>query len=58
MFGSEYVIAWLFLLLLFFAVQVAILRWAFRVNHIVNRLDTIINALTVGLNIEEDKLRK
>ncbi|MCE5210735.1 MAG: hypothetical protein LLG40_04195 [Deltaproteobacteria bacterium] len=37
------------------AVSVAISRWVFRVNDIVDRLDTIINALKVGLPIEEEK---
>lgn len=34
-----------FLLLLFFAIGVAISRWIFRVNDIVKRLDTIIELL-------------
>jgi len=45
----------IFFLILFFAIGVLILRWAFRINDIINRLDSIINALKAGLKIEETK---
>jgi hypothetical protein len=52
----------LFLTILFFAIGVAILRWVLRINDIVkrldgvcDRLDSVINALKVGMNIEETK---
>jgi len=33
------------LIVLFFAIQVAILRWILRINHIIQRLDRIIDIL-------------
>ena len=52
----------LFFLILLFAISIAILRWALRINDIINRLDgvisrleSIINALKAGLKIEETK---
>jgi hypothetical protein len=55
MFGLDNFLLYLFIIFLFFAVQVMILRWVLRVNHIVDRLDNIVNALKVGFNIEESK---
>jgi hypothetical protein len=45
-------------MLLIFAIMVAISRWIFRVNDIVNRLDSIIILLKAGMNVEEVKKEK
>jgi hypothetical protein len=52
----------LLVMFLFFLITVAILRWILRINDIVkrldgvcDRLDSVINALKVGMNIEETK---
>jgi hypothetical protein len=47
--------AYIFFMFLFFLILVALSRWIFRINHIVTRLDNILNALTVGFNLEETK---
>jgi len=39
------VVAALFMFLLFFIIGVAISRWIFRINDIVNRLDRIVSLL-------------
>ena len=48
----------LILFLLFFLISVAISRWIFRVNDIVSLLKSILNALTIGLELEKTKSRK
>jgi hypothetical protein len=52
----------IFIAILLFAISVLILRWAFRINHIVqkldrivNQLESVINALKEGFKIEETK---
>jgi len=44
--------------LIFFLITVAISRWIFRINEIVNLLKSILNALSVGLELEEKRERK
>jgi hypothetical protein len=46
---------YLFAMLLFFLILVAISRWVFRINDIVNRLDSILKVLKAGQNIEDVK---
>ena len=41
--------------MLFFLIGVIISRWIFRINDIINRLDSIVNLLQAGLNVEEIK---
>ncbi len=41
--------------LIFFLIAVAISRWIFRINKIVNTLESILNALSVGFGLEELK---
>jgi len=41
----EYGLAFLFMVLLFVVIMVAISRWVFRVNDIVDRLDMIVEML-------------
>ena len=38
-------LAGLFVLFLFFLINIAIMRWAFRINDIVERLDKVIELL-------------
>jgi hypothetical protein len=38
-------LAGLFVLFLFFLISIAIMRWAFRINDIVERLDRVIQLL-------------
>lgn len=45
----------LFFMLLGILIFVAISRWVFRINDIIKRLDSILNALQAGLNLEEIK---
>ncbi len=45
----------IFMIILFIAITVGISRWIFRINDIIKRLDSIINALQAGLNLEETK---
>ena len=45
-------------LVLVIAITIAIARWIFRINDIIKRLDSIINALKVGLDMEEIKKKK
>ncbi len=47
-----------FALILAIAIMVAISRWIFRINDIIKRLDSIINALKTGFNLEDDKKQK
>ena len=54
----EFGIAYIILLFLVFLIMVAISRWIFRINHIVQRLDSIINALTIGLDLEETRKKR
>jgi len=53
--GIELIIIYLALMLVFFLVGVLIIRWALRINEILNRLDSIINALQIGFKLEEIK---
>lgn len=41
----EYMVSIIFLIVIFFIIQVAILRWVLRINHIVDRLDRIADIL-------------
>lgn len=41
----EYMLTIIFLMVIFFLIQVAILRWVLRINHIVDRLDRIADIL-------------
>ncbi len=45
----------LFFMLLGILIFVAISRWVFRINHIIDRLDSIMNLLKAGLNVVEIK---
>jgi len=53
--GIELIIIYLALMLGCFLIGVLILRWVLRINEILNRLDSIINALQVGFKLEEIK---
>ena len=48
----------IFIIFLFFLIAVAISRWVFRINKIVNTLESILNALSVGFDLAEIKKRK
>jgi hypothetical protein len=41
----DYLLGMIVLIALFFLIQVAILRWVLRINHIVERLDRIADIL-------------
>lgn len=53
--GLAMTIAFLFLSFLTVCILVFLSRWIFRINDIVNRLDSIINALKVAHGTEEIK---
>ncbi len=44
----EYLIPFVLFIVIFVAIFVAISRWVFRINHIIDRLDIIINLLKAG----------
>ncbi|MBM4337996.1 MAG: hypothetical protein FJ110_00470 [Deltaproteobacteria bacterium] len=47
-----------FILILAIAIMVGISRWIFRINDIIKRLDSIINALKIGFDLEDVKKKK
>ncbi|HVN95507.1 MAG TPA: hypothetical protein VMT62_03685 [Syntrophorhabdaceae bacterium] len=44
----------MFFALLFFVISIVIMRWAFRINHIVERLDKIVDLMSINAGIRRE----